>query len=47
MEIAIGQFPYKKCESAFQQVKVVVHGNPPRLPEGKFSAEFSDFIATW
>ena len=47
MEIAIGRFPYDKCESAFRQVQVVVHGDPPRLPADKFSSEFCDFIAIW
>ena len=29
------------------QVKQVVVGDPPRLPPGRFSPEFEDFVSQW
>ncbi|XP_014248580.1 dual specificity mitogen-activated protein kinase kinase 6 [Cimex lectularius] len=44
VELATGTHPYSKWESPFDQLKQVVNDTAPRLPEGKFSQEFSDFI---
>jgi len=46
IELATGDFPYPKWGTPFEQLKLVVNGNPPRLPsDGQFSAEFEDFIS--
>lgn len=35
------------CISTIQQVKQVVVGEPPRLPAGRFSTDFEDFVSQW
>lgn len=44
MELATGQYPYRTWGTPFDQLKQVVKDDPPRLPSGKFSAEFDDLI---
>lgn len=44
IELATGSYPYKKWKTPFEQLKQVVQDPPPKLPPGKFSAEFEDFI---
>lgn len=44
IELATGKFPYNTWCTPFEQLKQVVTDEPPRLPEGKFSTEFEDFI---
>nr|CAD7439682.1 unnamed protein product [Timema bartmani] len=43
-ELATGRFPYSTWGTPFEQLKQVVKDDPPRLPPGKFSSEFYDFI---
>merc|ERR1712136_511110 len=45
VEIATGQFPYQSWRTPFEQLKQVVEDPAPRLPSGKFTAEFEDFVA--
>lgn len=45
IELASGKFPYAASPTPFEQLKQVVKDPPPKLPAGKFSAEFEDFIA--
>ncbi|CAG9824591.1 unnamed protein product [Phaedon cochleariae] len=45
IELAIGDFPYPKWGTPFEQLKQVVADDPPRLPAGQFSSEFEDFIS--
>lgn len=45
IELATGVFPYNKWSTPFEQLKQVVNDKPPRLPAGKFSPDFEDFIA--
>ncbi|XP_055309061.1 dual specificity mitogen-activated protein kinase kinase 4-like [Sitodiplosis mosellana] len=49
-EIATGRFPYKKWESDFEQLYLVVKGDAPRLTRSYndigFSDEFMDFVNT-
>ncbi|KZR97373.1 Licorne [Daphnia magna] len=48
MELATGKFPYSPWRTPFDQafcVKQVVVGDPPRLPSGRFSPEFEDFVS--
>jgi hypothetical protein len=47
IELATGSYPYKKWKTPFEQLKQVVQDPPPKLPPGKFSAEFEDFITNW
>lgn len=45
VELATGKFPYSPWRTPFDQVKQVVVGDPPRLPSGRFSAQFEDFVS--
>ncbi|GIY49468.1 dual specificity mitogen-activated protein kinase kinase 6 [Caerostris extrusa] len=44
-ELSTGVFPYKIWSNPFEQLKQVVQDDPPRLPKGKFSEVFEDFIS--
>ncbi|KAG1703680.1 Dual specificity mitogen-activated protein kinase kinase 3 [Nymphon striatum] len=44
LEMATGNFPYKKWANPFEQLKQVVEEPPPRLTEDKYSDDFKDFI---
>lgn len=44
IELATGKFPYDSWKNPFEQLKQVVKELPPKLPDGKFSPEFHDFI---
>lgn len=44
LELATGKFPYATWGTPFEQLKQVVKDDPPRLPSGKFTCEFEDFI---
>ncbi|KAI9580195.1 hypothetical protein GQX74_000188 [Glossina fuscipes] len=47
MEVATGNFPYRKWDSVFEQLCQVVQGDPPRLQQGQeFSTEFVEFVNT-
>ena len=50
MEVATGNFPYRKWDSVFEQLCQVVQGDPPRLQTSfngmEFSHEFVDFVNT-
>lgn len=47
IEIATGTHPYARWKTPFEQLKQVVNEPPPKLPPGKFSPEFVDFINLW
>ena len=56
MELALGEFPYKKWNNIFEQLNAVVNGEPPRLSKDKFSPRLSkdkfsrdlcEFVASW
>lgn len=44
IEISTGQFPYKTWKTPFEQLHQVVMEAPPKLPEGRFTPIFEDFI---
>lgn len=44
IELSTGQFPYDSWKNPFEQLKQVVKEAPPKLPAGKFSPEYDDFI---
>lgn len=44
IELATNEFPYSKWQTPFEQIKQVVMEDPPKLPPGRFSPEFEDFI---
>jgi mitogen-activated protein kinase kinase 3 len=44
IEIATGKHPYSKWKTVFDQMKEVVDGESPTLPEGQFSSDFENFI---
>ncbi|XP_055923334.1 dual specificity mitogen-activated protein kinase kinase 4 isoform X2 [Eupeodes corollae] len=50
MEVATGNFPYKKWDSVFEQLCQVVQGDAPQLQPSfngmEFSVEFVDFVNT-
>lgn len=44
-ELATGKFPYQ-WSTLFEQLKAVVHGEPPKLPDAaRFSSDFREFVA--
>lgn len=47
VEIGMGQYPYppETYSNVFAQLTAIVHGEPPELPEGKYSETASDFVA--
>jgi len=50
LEIGTGKYPYpipdkNERVSLFAQLSAIVQGDPPSLPEDKFSAECHDFVA--
>ena len=47
MELALGEFPYKKWNNIFEQLNAVVNGEPPRLSKDKFSRDLCEFVASW
>ena len=47
IELASGKFPYAASPTPFEQLKQVVKDPPPKLPAGKYSPEFEDFISLW
>ncbi|KAJ1304680.1 hypothetical protein OPQ81_005819 [Rhizoctonia solani] len=48
IELAIGAYPYppETYSNVFAQLTAIVHGPPPELPEGKYSAEAAEFVAS-
>jgi hypothetical protein len=48
-ELALGRFPYPPWKSVFEQLKVIVQGDPPCIPadDSRFSDEFKDFVCLW
>lgn len=44
-EIATGRYPYNQTRDVFKQVKSICLDEPPRLPPGRFSPVFEDFIS--
>lgn len=47
IEIAVGQYPYppETYSNVFAQLTAIVHGDPPELPEDKYSEEARDWVA--
>ncbi|KAG6873409.1 MAP kinase kinase Wis1 [Termitomyces sp. Mi166 len=47
IEIAIGQYPFppESYANVFAQLTAIVHGDPPDLPEDRFSPEARDWVA--
>ena len=48
-EMALGRFPYPEWKTVFDQLKSVVEGDPPKLPDDdpRFSDSFKDLIHKW
>jgi len=44
IELATGKFPYDAWKNPFEQLKQVVKEDPPKLPAGRYSSDFEDFI---
>ncbi|XP_046747199.1 dual specificity mitogen-activated protein kinase kinase 6 isoform X1 [Diprion similis] len=44
VELATGKFPYASWGTPFEQLKQVVKDDAPKLPAGKFSSDFEEFI---
>ncbi|KAF7384878.1 hypothetical protein HZH66_011964 [Vespula vulgaris] len=44
VELATGKFPYESWGTPFEQLKQVVKDEAPKLPPGKFSSSFEEFI---
>jgi len=51
MEVATGHFPYPKWNCVFEQLYLVVQGDPPRLSttykDYTFTEAFVNFVNTW
>ena len=51
LELGTGKYPYpvpdNKRVPIFAQLSAIVDGDPPTLPEDKFSSECRDFVAQW
>lgn len=47
MELATGTFPYATWGTPFEQLKQVVKDDAPKLPAGKFSVSFEEFVNKW
>ncbi|KAG6833554.1 hypothetical protein H0H87_005205 [Tephrocybe sp. NHM501043] len=47
IEIAIGQYPFppETYANVFAQLTAIVHGDPPDLPEDRYTAEARDWVA--
>jgi len=47
VEIGMGQYPYppETYSNVFAQLTAIVHGEPPELPEEKYSATARNFVA--
>ena len=47
-ELAVGEFPYRQYKNVFEQIKLVIEGDAPRMPDDKgFSENFKDFVHRW
>lgn len=48
IELAVGAYPYppETYSNVFAQLTAIVHGPPPELPEGKYSADAATFVAS-
>jgi mitogen-activated protein kinase kinase len=46
IEIAIGHYPYppETYSNVFAQLTAIVNGNPPELPEGRYSEIARDWV---
>ena len=49
IELALGAYPYppETYSNVFAQLTAIVHGPPPELPTGKYSADAESFVASW
>ena len=47
IEMALGKYPYppETYSNVFAQLTAIVHGDPPDLPEDKYSDTARDFVA--
>lgn len=45
LEIATGRYPYQHARDFFEQLKLICADEPPRLPKGRFSPRFEEFIS--
>ncbi|KAJ2491116.1 MAP kinase kinase Wis1 [Coemansia sp. RSA 2050] len=45
IEVATGRYPYDTSTSVFEQLNAIVHGEPPKLPESRYSPRACDFVA--
>lgn len=44
LEIASGRYPYNHARGFFEQLKSICSDEPPRLPRGRFSTDFEEFL---
>lgn len=44
LEIASGRYPYNHARGFFEQLKSICTDEPPKLPAGRFSPDFENFI---
>ncbi|KAJ2816641.1 MAP kinase kinase Wis1, partial [Coemansia furcata] len=45
IEVATGRYPYDISTNMFEQLNAIVHGDPPKLPESRYSPLACDFVA--
>ena len=47
-ELAVGKFPYPPYRNLFEQMKLVLDGPAPQLPDDRnFSEDLRDFVSKW
>ena len=47
IEMGLGRYPYEPetFQNVFAQLTAIVHGDPPELPEDRFSETARDFVS--
>ena len=47
VEIGVGRYPYppEAYENVFSQLTAIIHGDPPELPEDKYSSVAREFVS--
>ncbi|KAJ1557279.1 hypothetical protein HK096_008149 [Nowakowskiella sp. JEL0078] len=47
VEMGVGNYPYPKGDSIFEQINAIISGKPQELPEDQFSLECRNFVGEW
>lgn len=47
VELATGEYPYKKYNYDFEVMSAILKEDPPKLEGAQFSYNFKDFVRQW